>query len=722
MPQRKSQPEGAFVTWEVGDEKGRKVAIEVASRAYGAAGVYRNIAPSNTSVRDGFDRRDYDYFRPGESVPTKDKDIIAACMQSYERIGIVRNVIDLMADFTCKGIDVVHPAPKVDAIFKDWFKRVKGPERTERMANMLYRAASVIVRRGTAELPDTTMDVLRTEGADHKIGPTVTIPGGEIPWSYTVLDPRTVEVLGGELAPLLGQDAFTYAIKIPEVLARRIKNPKTPTDKEIVSRLPVNIVNSAKGTRLVVLDKEKVAAMYYKRDDYEVWPRPFVYPLLDSFSLLKKMQQADRSALDGAIQHIRLWRLGDIENRIFPTAAHIAHLSEVLLNNVGGGTMDLVWGPDLDFKESSTDVHHFLGQEKYAQVMNEIYGGMGIPPTMTGTTGGSSGGFTNNFVSLKTLTERLEYGRLIITMFWEQEFALVQKAFGFRQPAQLVFDHPVLSDDTTEKKLLIDLADRNIISIEYLQERFGAIPEIEAVRLRRENRAREAGTMPKKAGPFHLESQQKESLERLFAQTGAVTPDEVGLDLRERKPGAKSPAEVLSKLKIQENAAKPTPKPAGGGAKKPKKSTNGRPAGSKDQRGRKKKVVKPRTKATTAYTQAFLWVDEAQRAVAEITQPVFLKVRKKKNLRALSSKEADDYEKFKFAVLCQFRLEDKVTEDTVKAVLAKPLAIPSPVASLYRATTEKYMKQEGKEPTVEKARQIQAAVMALYLAEFPETV
>ena len=48
-----------------------------------------------------------------------------------------------------------------------------------------------------------------------------------------------------------------------------------------------------------------------------------------------------------------------------------------------------------------------------------IYAALGIPPTLTGTFGAS--GTTNNFISLKTLTERLNYVRSIVINFWEEQ-------------------------------------------------------------------------------------------------------------------------------------------------------------------------------------------------------------------------------------------------------------------------------------------------------------
>lgn len=79
------------------------------------------------------------------------------------------------------------------------------------------------------------------------------------------------------------------------------------------------------------------------------------------------MKLADMSALDGAISNIRLWKLGDLDNKILPTKTSINKLRNILASNVGGGTMDLVWGPELDFKESATEVHKFLGAENINQ-------------------------------------------------------------------------------------------------------------------------------------------------------------------------------------------------------------------------------------------------------------------------------------------------------------------------------------------------------------------
>ncbi len=199
-----------FVTWRDDETKG--IALAALGMAYSvgeqtvlrtvANNSFKNVAAPNTSVRDGFDRRDYDYFRPNEALPTEDNAIIRACMQAYTRFPMVKDIIDLMGDFLTKGIDVVHPKPRVEKLGKEWFKKVGGPERSERIANMLFRAGTVVISRQNAQLPDTTLDVLRTQAALKK-KPDVPLriphplPPGQIPGGYIIRDPATLDVIGG---------------------------------------------------------------------------------------------------------------------------------------------------------------------------------------------------------------------------------------------------------------------------------------------------------------------------------------------------------------------------------------------------------------------------------------------------------------------------------------------------------------------------------------------
>jgi len=751
-----------FVSWSNEQEKVLALAqagsalrkAEPIVRSHGTD-IYLDVAPNNVSVRDGFSRQDYDTFRKDDQLPTQPKAVIKASMDAYKAIGIVRNIVDLMGDFSTQGIDLNHPNARIEQWYKEWFRRVNGKERSERFLNLLYRTGNVIVKRQTAKLTARVEDQMKRAQADGspdlELNPEPKALSRVVPWRYTFHNPLSVEVLADELAVFVGADGFVFAVKVPKSLAAKVKEPKGSTEKALVARLPADVVKAIRsGSRLVPLDPAKTRAFYYKRDDWEVWASPMVSSILGDLQLLQKMKLADLAALDGAISCIRVWKLGSIEAKIMPTEVAISRLAEMLTNNVGGGVMDLVWDAAIDLLETSTDVHQFLGSTKYEPVLTSIYAGLGIPPTLTGASTG--GGFSNNFISLKTLTERLQYGRDILTAFWEEEIRVVQKAMGFRFPATLVFDRMTLSDEAAEKKLLIDLADRDLISWESLIERFGETPEIEQVRLRREGRKRKDGGMPVKAGPYHTD--QKHDLVKTFVNQGDITPSEVGIELEDRAEGEKSMIDrqeemtvKTTKMQMQQqksdqdhqfrtekmqlkHGVHPLQQPAAPGAAKPKGTPGqGRPKNAKDGEKRKKKVVKPRTSAV--FFQTMAWAENAQATIGAIAAPGYLKalgktvdgkgkVAKQPTLRDLTDEEAEKFERFKFYVLCQHDPSADVDEKSVAAAMRGELSIPGEVAALVKETTRQHTEKTGKAPTLAEVRRYQAAAFAMWKGDFDE--
>ena len=112
---------------------------------------YLDIEP-NRSVRPAFNRSDYDAFRPGETIPTRQKKIMSMCMSAYDKVGIIRNVIDLMSDFASQGLVLVHPNKNIEKFYRKWFSQINGADRSERFLNYLYRCGNVVVTRRTAKV------------------------------------------------------------------------------------------------------------------------------------------------------------------------------------------------------------------------------------------------------------------------------------------------------------------------------------------------------------------------------------------------------------------------------------------------------------------------------------------------------------------------------------------------------------------------------------------
>jgi hypothetical protein len=322
---------------------------------------------------------------------------------------------------------------------------------------------------------------------------------------------------------------------------------------------------------------------------------------------------------------------------------------------------------------------------------------LGIPPTLTGTFGAA--GTTNNFISLKTLVKRLEYGRGILLDFWNAELKKVQESMGFKLPATIEFDNESLGDEVAEKNLLLQLSDRNLISDELLQRRYGSDPVMEQVRLDRENRQRQAGTRPPKSNPYN-NPQQGNDLQKIGLQGGQLTPGEVGLSedsdrpaykIEPRRPGEKTNTEMQGEIQQKKMSGQPG---------------QGRPKNTQDKTKRKEKTFKPKIKAAIE-----IWARDAQDKIGKTVTPLFLQHLKKKNLRALSHSEVDDLELLKFNVLTNLQCGSLINDGDILTSLNIGNS-PENTRKVYNEMKAQVLQELNRGLTLDETKHLQACVIA----------
>ena len=668
--------ESAYVSWDSDDPKVKAAAIAsygeaVSEFSYASLGSRtRDFSDLTTrlSGRPGMGQSDFDWFRPGTAVPTKSKEIISFARTAYRRIGLIRNAIDLMGDFACQGIRLVHQNPRVESFYNEWFSRVKGQFVSERVCNLLFREANVPIRMKTAKLNKQKRLNMQKSMASPDMQAIINdkkFQKSELPWQYCFLDPLLVDPVGGAISNMIGDRL--YRMRLPDHLkreVRRLQVSKKPADIVTLNQIPDEVLRAAQTNEGIVLPPEKTFMLYYKKDDWQEWADPMTYACFKDLMLYEKLKLADQAALDGAISKIRVWKLGSLEHKLAPTAAAASALGDILGTNVGGGTMDIVWGPDIELIETGTDVQRFLGEEKYRPTLMAIYSCLGIPPTLTGTFGAS--GTTNNFISLKTLTERLNYVRNILLDFWNSQLKIVQEAMGFRFPAQVEFDFMYLDDPASMTQLMINLADRNIISDEFVQRNVKAKPNVERKRLFNENKRRKTGAMSEKISPFHAVDKDF-SLEKIALQTGVASPSEVGLDLDERKEG-EEPALEMRRPKEKTDPEKKQQDLPFVDEESPNTDGPGRPKNSRDLVQRDRKTFKPKRKAAVE-----IWAREVQEKIAEAVNSVILEGFNKKNMRSLNSEETHQSEMMKFEILLNFEPGEDVSQESIFSAINKDI-------------------------------------------------
>lgn len=677
------------------------------------------------TVRSEYARTDFEYYRPGQSTPKTPKDEIDFCMRAYSKVAIIRNVVDLMSDFGVQGIKWNHTNKTTERFINSWFNYVGGYNISERFLNLLYRTANVPIYRQEGKIPLHNMKEWKAKASTN----LTSIPSQPskpvedfsetkifkrvIPVKYTLLNPLTIDVVGGGFSTFTGN--YQYVLKLPDLINSNNSSIFPINFNNAIKELPEDIQKAYNAKQSYIpLDKDKFSVYFYKKDDWLVWAQPMLSSLMNSLIILERMHLADISALDGAISSVRLWKLGIYDtanpaNSIIPTKTAFNKLRNILQNNIGGGQMDLVWGPDIELQETSTEVHRFLGDGKYKQVMSEIYGGLGIPASLTGE--GSSSGFTNNYISMKTLIDRLIYGRQVLTSFWMEEMKRLKKAIGFNGMPEICFEHMSLTDESAYLTLLLNLADRNIISDEAVRERVKFSNDIEQSRIMREDKLRKNVKIPPKASPYH-NPENENDMKKIALQSGAFHPSQIGLDVPDAEQGKKPIAKI-----VHDAAPKPAPTISGGKKKAKSKPSGGRPKSKKDSTKRKARTPKPRTSAMITHT---LWATKAQNIINETLLPGLTHIFGKSNLRQLTVADKESYEKLKYRILRNIEPLCDVTPDMVLAIMQENQNNNSDMVYISNELISQFTQNCGKTPTADELRQIQASAHALYYEENEE--
>lgn len=667
------------------------------------------IDSSRTSIKSSYHRGDYEHYRPNEATPWRSKDVIKKSMEICEDVGRIKEIFSLMADFTCQGINLQHPVPATDRLYKNWFKEVKGAERSERFCYYLLSQGNVPIYRkwGKQKVKDikkwksvhstTTATARKVDGIDIK--------KHRIPIKYKFLNIMTIEPEYGDDNPLYGLDEKEqYYLKLTRGVQEALRSGVT-SDGILTPIKKMGLLDGT--TKRKPLKKDNFTVHFYKKDDWKPWATPVLRSIFRNVAMLRKLELADASALDGIISSVRLWRLGSLDHKIAPNGAMINKLRNVLATGSGGGTLDLIWGPDLDFKESDSNSYKFLGPEKYQSTLDAIYSGLGVPPALRGVSGEGLG---NNFISLQTFIERLQYIRTVLVEFWTTELKIFQAALGLPSLPTITFDKMVLGDETAEKQLLLSLVDRGIISEEAMQVYCGFVPKIEDARNEREEKMREKGKKAPKASPYH-NPQLIHELKKIFAQQGEVTPSEVGLELEERKEGETTKMETMTDTQLKLAKEK-----GGSGSqnlpnsRKPNGDAGGRPKNSKDTQKRKQRKISPQT---TAFVNTYAWASSAQQIISETVTPKYLQSKGKKNLRSLSAQDKAECESLKQAILFSLPVYAEISPDEVYKLLEDNVQLDENVTEAISSCIAEIHKSTGKNATVDEIRDICAIIYSL---------
>jgi hypothetical protein len=635
---------------------------------------------------------------------------MAMCVSAYKGFGLAKNVIDLMANFAAEGLKIKHPNKTVERFLNRWAHHVDLNCRVKDILRYYYKYGNVFVyktfgdidenaylkmRRSKAKassgLPGFTMSVdidpvkdpQQTERVkDAQKESQKPLPKKKIPWRYTLLIPFQMELRGTKFfggqrwvfvldnntlndirtSQYTNKSAYIDFLDETDVnLPQEFKKLSTILDKDAPSR-------ENNDPRIVELDQKKLHTMHYMKDDHEDWAEPLLWPVMADIFYKNKLRQMDISVCNSVINAVTIYKLGNFKEGFIVPKAQMDKFSEFL--RTPSQSLNMVWNDAISIESSYPPVERILGIAKYESVDRDILRGIGIPDTLIG--GQVKSNFSTGFLGVRTLLERLEEGRNTVIRWLMKELELVVAILGIRKMPSIRFGKMSLRDEKAEKQLVLQLLDRNIISIQAVLETFGEEFEIELQRLKEEELVREESGLFQKHSPY----------------TDPI--NDLGIEEQMQKEADfKMQEQRLShKFKLQENKSKEKSQPP----KKNAKAPNGRPGNSDGIPQEKKRDTKP---------QGMAWFLEYENVKAKAIEHIdyvehtvslaLLKATGKKNKRSLTKHQSEGLEAITFAIASQTNFTEKVNVDSIKNILATSPTINGDMYAVYDSMTVKDM-------------------------------
>ena len=664
---------------------------------------------------------------------------IASCREAYTHIGIIGNAVDLMVDFALEGLIIVHESRGLQRFFWQWAKKVQLGYICEQILKAYFRDSNVPVLSFRGRIKPKQLKQWKSTVAKQVLAKNPDafsedkIERRVIPYKYSVLDVLNLEKVGSEL---FGTAQYLYSI--PESDKKFLnKEDHTPAELTMINRLRDAIgpadYNILKETGRLPLPADRLSMLYYKKDDSKRWANPMLWRCIDDLKFKSLLRDMDVSVAESVINTITIIALGDTPAGFPASKDMYEKMTDLLKTPTKSQTM--VWNDLVKIIAEYPPVEKILGKEKYEQVDGDIRAGLGISEVLIN---GEGGNYSNSFLSVKTLTERLQSARTVLLDWVNGEITKVAQAMGIKKPAWVKMRHMDLTDAEAEKTLLLELVDRGMVSYRTCVERFGENADIEIQRMKEEDafRRKNEGKFPYvliKTGKFgpsmgngptpYLGLLDNETLDQRQTQDADIIRERQKVELDHFKNPPQQEGGVPQEKKSTKKKEKGLPTEQG-----KKGEQGGRPQNKKTKQQKKQKPrEKPKGQKVAAscpvtpgtYKITRNELIEGGKIFDILYKPTtiaLMKILGFNSSRQLKAQHREVVYSMITDIIGDFSSAEEVTAEGVKAALEQataPAKLDKCVSKVTDKLVKQYKKKNGKAPSKKKRKELVSSAWAI---------
>ena len=406
------------------------------------------------NIEDGFIPYKSHSIRGGvdKSSNIEIRDTIILCQKAYYNFAQFRNVIDLMTEFSVGQIFLEGVNKKAKRFYSQLFEKINLWSLQDRFYREYYRSGNTFIHRYDSRLKRGDAEqIAKAFGAKLQAQAEVRLPA-----KYIILNPADIQFSGG---------STFYTGKYQKVLTAfelaQFRKPKTEEDREAADSLPAEIKKKIK-SRLtsvtVPLEEDKLAYVFYKKQDYEPFACPMGYPVLHDLNWKAELRKMDMALTRTVQQIILLVTMGNEPTKGGINQQNLEAMQKLMENESISRTIVSDYTTKAEF--IVPDIAEILDPKKYEQVDRDINQGLNNI-----LMGGEK--FANQQNKVDIFIARLDHGReAFINDFLYPEMKRIGKEMGFRTIPKPVYETLSLKSNPNTLRMIARLIEINALTPE----------------------------------------------------------------------------------------------------------------------------------------------------------------------------------------------------------------------------------------------------------------
>jgi hypothetical protein len=341
----------------------------------------------------------------------------------YYREGMVGTAIDIFCDYAATKMDVDGVGQKERDILTWWIDNVNRDNHNmttglQGLVNELmleyWLAGNVFSFRVDQDIPSQEIG---SKNIRNKLL--------RLPMEVYLIDPMFIEI--PEYPTIIGNKQIY--MKLDNDLLSILRSGEDES-QAILDGLPPNIRNAIqRGVDKIELPMDFITHIKRKGRGYQTWGVPFLTKCFGEFARKKKLQALDEATIDGLINQITVFKIGDLKDETRQTWDPRRLRAFASLLAQPNHTNYLVWSPDVEVEVVGPSESILSFDSKYEQVDKQILKAIGIPTVLLAGEGAAADRAEGNaYVALSSLMEKIEAARNQVKQYLETVMFEILKA------------------------------------------------------------------------------------------------------------------------------------------------------------------------------------------------------------------------------------------------------------------------------------------------------